>query len=106
MFHDDRGSPYAGQAMVARLTEYGRMASMSRKGDCLDNAPTEFNSLTNERVRGTACPTRAEAQADLFEYAEVIYIRSRRHSPLDYSSPGRFLENWMREHAVQHSKAA
>ena len=67
---------------------------MSRKGNCWDNAPTEsfFNSLKNERVHGTTYATRADAQADLFEYIEVFYNRSRRHSTLGYSSPVRFLE--------------
>ncbi|WP_162911129.1 IS3 family transposase, partial [Azohydromonas sediminis] len=82
-------------------------ASMSRKGDCWDNAPTEsfFNSLKNERVHGTTYATRADAMADLFEYIEVFYNRSRRHSTLGYSSPVRFLENWIRKHAAQQSKA-
>ncbi len=53
-------------------------ASMNRKGNCWDNAPTEsfFNSLKNERVHGTTYTTRADAQADLFEYIEVFYNRS------------------------------
>jgi len=50
--------------------------------------------------------TRADAQADLFEYIEVFYNRSRRHSTLDYSSPLRFLENWISRHADQQTKAA
>ncbi len=62
---------------------------MSRKGNCWDNAPTEsfFNSLKNERVHGTRYATRAEAEADLFQYIEVFYNRSRRHSTLGYLSP-------------------
>jgi len=83
-------------------------ASMSRKGDCWDNAPTEsvFNSMKNERVHGKTYATRADAQADLFEYIEVFYNRSRRHSTLGYRSPVRFLENWVSEHAAQPSLAA
>jgi len=108
LFHSDRGSQYASQAMGAKLAEYGMTASMNRKGDCGDNAPTEslFNSLKNERVHGTTYATRANAQADLFEYIEVFYKRSRRHSTLGYSSPVRFLEDWVSKHATQHSKAA
>ncbi|MCZ2438921.1 MAG: IS3 family transposase [Burkholderiales bacterium] len=108
LFHSDRGSQYASQAMAAKLTEYEMTASMSRKGDCWDNAPTEsfFNSLKNERVYGTTYATRAHAQADLFAYIEVFYNRSRRHSTLGYSSPVRFLENWISKHAAQHSMAA
>ena len=108
IFHSDRGSQYASQAMTARLAEYGMTASMSRKGNCWDNAPTEsfFNSLKNERVHGTVYATRADAQADVFEYIEVFYNRSRRHSTLGYSSPVRFLENWVSQQADQLSKAA
>ena len=77
LFHSDRGSQYASQAMAAKLAEYGMTASMSRKGNCWDNAPAEsfFNSLKNERVHGTTYATRADAQADLFEYIEVFYNR-------------------------------
>jgi transposase InsO family protein len=108
LFHSDRGSQYASQAMAAKLAEYDMTASMSRKGDCWDNAPTEsfFNSLKNERVHGTSYPTRADAQADLFEYIEVFYNRSRRHSTLGYSSPVQFLENWISKQVEQQSKAA
>jgi putative transposase len=108
IFHSDRGSQYASHAMTDKLTEYSMTASMSRKGNCWDNAPTEsfFNSLKNERVHGTIYVTRADAQADLFEYIEVFYNRSRRHSTLGYSSPLRFLENWISRHADQQTKAA
>ena len=84
MFHSDRGSQYASGAMSAKLASYGMTASMSRKGNCWDNAPTEsfFNSLKNEQVHGIIYATRAEAQADLFEYIEVFYNRRRRHSTL------------------------
>lgn len=60
--------------MTAKLTEYGMTATMSRKGNCWDNAPTEnlFNSLKNERVHGTTYATRADAQADLFENMVVF----------------------------------
>jgi transposase InsO family protein len=108
IFHSDRGSQYASQAMTARLTEYGMTASMSRKGNCWDNAPSEsfFNSLKNERVHGSTYATRADAQADLFEYIEVFYNRSRRHSTLGYNSPVRFLEDWISKHVDQPAQAA
>lgn len=94
--------------MTSKLTEYGMTASMSRKGKCWDNAPTEsfFNSLKNEQGHGTTYATRATAQADLFEYIEVFYNRSRRHSTLGYSSPVRFLEDWISKHVDQSAKAA
>ena len=108
IFHSDRGSQYASQAMAARLAEYGMKPSMSRKGNCWDNAPSEsfFNSLKNERVHGTTYATKAAAEADLFEYIEVFYNRSRRHSTLGYSSPTRFLQDWISKHPDQQSRAA
>ncbi len=101
--HSDRGSQYASHAFQARLAEYGMVCSMSRKGNCWDNAPTEsfFNSLKNERVHGTHYRTRAEAIADLFDYIEPFYNRKRRHSTLGYVSPARFLEDWIR---AQHEQ--
>ena len=103
IFHSDRGSQYASQDMCARLQEYGMPASMSRKGNCWDNAPSEsfFNSLKNERVHGTTYDTRADAQADLFEYIEVFYNRSRRHSTLKGQSPTQFLADWI---STQHEQ--
>lgn len=73
-----------------------------------DNAPSDsfFNSLKNERVRGTSYATRADAMADLFERIEVFYNRRRRHSTLGYRSPVRLLENWISKHAAQQSVAA
>jgi transposase InsO family protein len=108
IFRSDRGSQHASHAMTTRLTEYGMTATTSRQGNCWDHAPTEsfFNSLKNERVHGTTCATRANAQADLFEYIEVFYNRSRRHSSRGYNSPLRFLENGISRHADQQTKAA
>ena len=82
--HSDRGSQYASCVFQDKLTEFGMTCSMSRKGNCWDNAPTEsfFNSLKNERVHGTRYATQDEAIADLFAYIEPFYNRSRRHSTL------------------------
>jgi transposase InsO family protein len=95
--HSDRGSQYASQAFQARLTEYGMRCSMSRKGNCWDNAPTEswFNSFKNERVHGVRFATRAEMKAEAFEYIEAFYNRKRRHSTLGYKSPTQFLQDWL-----------
>lgn len=103
MHHSDRGSQYASHAFQARLQEYGMVCSMSRKGNCWDNAPTEsfFNSLKNERVHGTRYDTRAAAKADLFDYIEPFYNRKRQHSTLGYVSPVKFLENWV---STQHEQ--
>ncbi len=101
--HSDRGSQYASHAFQARLREYGMVCSMSRKGNCWDNAPTEsfFNSLKNERVHGTRYGTRAEAIADLFDYIEPFYNRKRKHSTLGYASPEKFLADWLN---IQHER--
>jgi len=103
--HSDRGSQYASLAFQAKLKEFGMVCSMSRKGNCWDNAPTEsfFNSLKNERVHGTRYGTRAEARADLFDYIEAFYNRRRKHSTLGHVSPVRFLTNWLN---AQHEKKA
>ena len=105
--HSDRGSQYASHAFQSKLTEYGMLCSMSRKGNCWDNAPTEsfFNSLKNERVHGTRYATREEAIADLFDYIEIFYNRSRRHSTLGYHSPVQFLQDWI-TNAHQRKMAA
>ena len=107
MHHSDRGSQYASHAFQARLKEYGMVCSMSRKGNCWDNAPTEsfFNSLKNERVHSTRYHTRAEATADLFDYIEPFYNRKRLHSTLGYASPKKFLEAWINDQHTQELAA-
>ena len=95
--HSDRGSQYASGVFQVLLTQYSMTCSMSRKGNCWDNAPTEsfFNSLTNERVHGQRYRTRAQARAEVFEYIEVFYNRRRRHSTLGFKSPMQFMQNWI-----------
>jgi transposase InsO family protein len=95
--HSDRGSQYASRAFQGKLAEYGMTCSMSRKGNCWDNAPTEswFNSFKNERVHGIRYTTREEMTAESFEYIEVFYNRKRLHSTLAYKSPTQFLNDWI-----------
>ena len=97
MHHSDQGSQYASHAFQAKLQEYGMRCSMSRKGNCWDNAPTEswFNSFKNERVHGMTFATHAEMKATSFEYIEVFYNRQRQHSTLGYRSPRQFLDDWV-----------
>jgi len=97
LHYSDRGSQYASHAFQDKLAEYGMTCSMSRKGNCWDNAPTEswFNSFKNERVHGRAYERREEMKAMAFEYIEVFYNRKRLHSTLGYQSPARFLEAWI-----------
>jgi transposase InsO family protein len=108
IFHSDRGSQYASLAVRDKLAEYGMTASMSRKGNCWDNAAAEsfFNSLKNERVHGARYATRSAAEADLFEYIAVFYNRRRRHSTLGYCSPTQFLTDWLSNHDAQQPTAA
>ena len=97
LHHSDRGSQYASHAFQDKLKEYGMTCSMSRKGNCWDNAPTEswFNSFKNERVHGMRYATHADMKAASFEYIEVFYNRKRQHSTLGYQSPVQFLANWI-----------
>lgn len=95
--HSDRGSQYASHAFQDQLRQYGMICSMSRKGNCWDNAPTEswFNSFKNERVFGERFCTREAMKATAFEYIEVFYNRKRLHSTLGYTSPVQFLKDWV-----------
>ena len=95
--HSDRGSQYASHVFQEKLKAYGMTCSMSRKGDCWDNAPTEswFGSFKNERVHGERFETRDEVKAMAFEYIEVFFNRKRLHSTLGYKSPVQFMEDWL-----------
>jgi putative transposase len=90
--HSDRGSPYASEHDPSILSKHGIECSMSRSGNCYDNAPMEsfFASLKKERVHLERYPTFEAARASLFEYIEVFYNRQRRHSSLGYRSPAEF----------------
>ena len=92
LHHSDRGSQYASYDYQALLTRAKMVASMSRKGNCYDNAAVEsfFGTLKTELVYQRQYATRAEARVDIFEYIEVFYNRIRCHSALGYKSPIRF----------------
>ncbi len=96
LHHSDRGSQYASHDFQSKLAEYGMVCSMSRKGNCWDNAPTEswFGSFKNERVYGERFETHEGMKAMAFEYIEVFYNRKRQHSTLDYKSPMQYLDDW------------
>lgn len=89
LHHSDRGSHYSGSAYRSLLEEHGMRPSMSRKGDCWDNAVCEsfFATLETELVEGSNWATREEARAAVFEYIEAWYNRERLHSTLGYLSP-------------------
>jgi transposase InsO family protein len=92
LHHSDRGSQYASGDYQRVLATQGIVGSMSRRGDCWDNAVAEsfFATLKVELVYDTTWETRAEARGALFEYIEVFYNGQRRHSSLGYLSPRAF----------------
>jgi putative transposase len=89
VFHSDRGVQYAAELFRKHLSEFKMVQSMSRKGDCWDNACAEsfFATLKTEEVFHRSYKTRDEARHSIFEYIAVFYNRPRRHSFLDYISP-------------------
>lgn len=90
--HSDRGVQYASDKFQGMLELYGMKCSMSRKGDCWDNAPAEsfFGKLKAEHIGQRIYRTFREAKQDLFWYIEVFYNRRRRHATLGYISPAEF----------------
>lgn len=89
IWHTDRGSQYASDAHRKLLKEHGILQSMSRKGDCWDNAVSEsfFHSLKTELVHHENYKTRAQANQSIFEYIEIFYNKKRLHSSNNYMSP-------------------
>lgn len=87
--HSDQGVQYASKAFQAVLSAAGVQCSMSRKGNCWDNAVAEsfFHTLKVELTHARQYRTRQEAQQEIFEYIEVFYNRQRRHSTLGYLTP-------------------
>ena len=94
LHHSDQGSQYTSEAFQRLLSAQGITCSMSRRGDCWDNAAMEsfFSSLKTERVDRKQYTTRDDARADVFDYIERFYNPRRRHSVLDYLSPVQFEE--------------
>jgi putative transposase len=90
--HSDRGSQYASGDYQSLLSTAGAVCSMSRKGNCYDNAPVEsfFASLKRELVHRRSFVTHEEARSAVFEWIAVWYNRKRRHSSLGYLSPEQF----------------
>jgi putative transposase len=92
LHHSDRGSQYASHEYRQLLAANGMRSSMSRRGNCWDNAVAEsfFATLKLELVYQTQWRTRADAHSAVFEYIELFYNRRRRHSALGYLSPEQF----------------
>jgi transposase InsO family protein len=92
LHHSDRGCQYTSHQYRARLADQGITVSMSRKGNCWDNAVAEsfFATLKKELIHRSPWTSRNELRAALFEYLEIFYNRRRLHSFLDYKTPAQF----------------
>jgi len=102
IWHTDRGSQYASDAHRELISKYNIIQSMSRKGDCWDNAVSEsfFHSLKSELVHHERFKTRAEANQAIFEYIEVFYNRQRLHSSNNYMSPVNYEAKMLQLHTA------
>lgn len=96
ILHSDRGSQYCAHAYQKQLRQFGMQASMSRKGDCWDNAPMEsfWGSLKNELVHHQSFETREQARREITEYIEIFYNRIRKQERLGYLSPAAFSQQY------------
>jgi putative transposase len=92
IIHSDQGSQYGSDDWIRFCRDHKLLPSMSRRGNCYDNAVAEsfFSSLKKERIRRRIYLTRDEARSDVFDYMEVFYNRNRRHSHLGQLSPYEF----------------
>jgi len=97
IWHTDRGSQYASDSHRELLKNYGIIQSMSRRGNCYDNAVAEsfFHSLKTELTHHIKFETRSQANQSIFEYIEVFYNRQRLHSYNNYMSPVEFEEKML-----------
>jgi len=97
--HSDRGSQYCSDEYQGWLRSCGLRVSMSRKGNCYDNAPVEsfWGTLKNELVHHRRYQTRAEAAREIMEYIDLFYNRERRQARLGYVSPAAFTQQFMRQ---------
>ncbi len=88
IFHSDRGVQYANKKFANTIESYGVIRSMSRKGNCWDNAVAEsfFKSLKTELIYGNKLIPREQMELDIFEYIEIWYNKKRRHSALNYKT--------------------
>ena len=97
LVHSDRGSQYCSNDYQQLLKDHGLICSMSRKGNCWDNAVAEsfFHTLKVEVIRDERFLTRQQLNQTVFEYIEVDYNRDRRHSAIGYISPMAFEEKYV-----------
>lgn len=97
--HSDRGSQYCSHEYQALLASYGMRVSMSRKGNCYDNAPVEsfWGTLKTELVHHRSYQTRGEAVREIAEYIDLFYNRQRRQARLGYLSPAAYTQQFARQ---------
>jgi len=100
--HSDRGSQYCAHDYQRLLTQFGMKASMSRKGNCYDNAPIEsfWGTLKNELVHHRRFATRQQAKEEVSEYIEIFYNRQRSQARLGYLAPAVFCQQYYRNQLV------
>ena len=100
--HSDRGVQYCSKEYQEFLKKHGMICSMSRKGNCYDNACAEtfFSTIKCEMLYHKCYRTRGEAHNDIFWYIEVFYNRKRRHQSLGYLSPAQFKRGYMAQIAA------
>jgi putative transposase len=98
VLHSDRGSQYCSHGYRALAKQFGMKMSMSRKGDCYDNAPMEsfWGSLKNELVHHERFATREQARNAITEYIEIFYNRQRKQARLGYLSPAAFTQQFFK----------
>ena len=103
IFHSDRGTQYASKATRNTLKSYNIVQSMSRAGNCWDNAVAEsfFKSLKTELIYGTKLVGAKQMRSKIFEYIEIWYRKQRRHSYLDYQTIEEF-NNKYREQNINN----
>lgn len=100
--HSDRGVQYCSKEYRDLLARHGMLCSMSRKGNCYDNACAEtfFATIKNEMIYLRRFKTRDEARKAIFKYIEIFYNRKRRHQSLDYLTPASYLELYRNRQAA------
>lgn len=105
ILHSDRGSQYCSALYQEKLRAYGIICSMSRKGDCYDNAPMEsfWGLLKNELVHHKNYGSQTEVITDVTEYIEIFYNRQRRQAALGYLSPAAFVKNELAQQKLRHA---
>ena len=107
LHHSDRGCQYASHAFQELLDGHGITCSMSRRGNCYDNAPTEsfFGKLKTEWTNFQNYATHEEAQQHIFEYIELYYNRKRKHAALNYTTPMKYEELYRKTNPTTQTAA-